>query len=259
MRRGRRCERRRPATRTSRPSACPAPSSCRRRRVVSAETGRFDAVICLGCVIRGATPHFEYISSSVAHAIQDGVGRHRRADGVRRAHDRYLAAGRGAGRRRAGQQGVRGGGRRDRDGAALPTVASGALMNRADPAARRRAREAALQMLYQSEIGRAGRARSDRHVLARPRSGRRSRTRSRERSPTALVRGHAGACRRDRSADRGARAQLAGRADGGHRSSGAAPGHHRAADRSRRRRRRSSSTRPSSWRARSAATRPCRS
>jgi 6,7-dimethyl-8-ribityllumazine synthase len=35
-----------------------------------AETGTFDAVICLGCVIRGATPHFEYISSSVAHAIQ---------------------------------------------------------------------------------------------------------------------------------------------------------------------------------------------
>jgi 6,7-dimethyl-8-ribityllumazine synthase len=39
-----------------------------------AETGRFDAVICLGCVIRGATPHFEYISSSVAHAIQDASG-----------------------------------------------------------------------------------------------------------------------------------------------------------------------------------------
>jgi 6,7-dimethyl-8-ribityllumazine synthase len=36
-----------------------------------AETGRFDAIVCLGCVIRGATAHFEYISSSVAHAIQD--------------------------------------------------------------------------------------------------------------------------------------------------------------------------------------------
>lgn len=36
-----------------------------------AETGRFDAVVCLGCVIRGATPHFEYISSAVAHGIQD--------------------------------------------------------------------------------------------------------------------------------------------------------------------------------------------
>jgi 6,7-dimethyl-8-ribityllumazine synthase len=35
------------------------------------ETGRFDAVVCLGCVIRGATPHFEYISSAVAHGIQE--------------------------------------------------------------------------------------------------------------------------------------------------------------------------------------------
>jgi 6,7-dimethyl-8-ribityllumazine synthase len=39
-----------------------------------AETGRFDAVVCLGCVIRGATPHFEYISSSVATGIQDASG-----------------------------------------------------------------------------------------------------------------------------------------------------------------------------------------
>ncbi len=39
-----------------------------------AETGRVDAVVCLGCVIRGATPHFEYISSAVAHGIQDASG-----------------------------------------------------------------------------------------------------------------------------------------------------------------------------------------
>jgi 6,7-dimethyl-8-ribityllumazine synthase len=39
-----------------------------------AETGRFDAVVCLGCVIRGATPHFEYIATSVAHGIQDAAG-----------------------------------------------------------------------------------------------------------------------------------------------------------------------------------------
>jgi len=31
-----------------------------------AETGRYDALICLGAVIRGATPHFEYVSSEVA-------------------------------------------------------------------------------------------------------------------------------------------------------------------------------------------------
>jgi 6,7-dimethyl-8-ribityllumazine synthase len=36
---------------------------------VAAAGGTYDAVICLGCVIRGETPHFEYISSAVAHAI----------------------------------------------------------------------------------------------------------------------------------------------------------------------------------------------
>jgi 6,7-dimethyl-8-ribityllumazine synthase len=35
----------------------------------AAECGRFDAVVCLGCLIRGETPHFEYISSAVAHGL----------------------------------------------------------------------------------------------------------------------------------------------------------------------------------------------
>jgi 6,7-dimethyl-8-ribityllumazine synthase len=34
-----------------------------------AGTGRFDAMVCLGCVIRGGTPHFEYISSATAHGV----------------------------------------------------------------------------------------------------------------------------------------------------------------------------------------------
>ena len=33
------------------------------------KSGRFDAVVCLGCLIRGETPHFEYISSAVSHGI----------------------------------------------------------------------------------------------------------------------------------------------------------------------------------------------
>jgi 6,7-dimethyl-8-ribityllumazine synthase len=40
----------------------------------AAETGRFDAVLCLGCVIRGETAHFEYISASAAHGIQSAAG-----------------------------------------------------------------------------------------------------------------------------------------------------------------------------------------
>jgi 6,7-dimethyl-8-ribityllumazine synthase len=35
----------------------------------AAETGRFDAIVCLGCVIRGETPHFDYICSAVAHGL----------------------------------------------------------------------------------------------------------------------------------------------------------------------------------------------
>ncbi len=35
----------------------------------AAESGRFDAIVCLGCVIRGETPHFEFIASAVAHGI----------------------------------------------------------------------------------------------------------------------------------------------------------------------------------------------
>lgn len=40
----------------------------------AASTGRFDAIITLGCVIRGATPHFEYISAAVAQGIMDASG-----------------------------------------------------------------------------------------------------------------------------------------------------------------------------------------
>jgi 6,7-dimethyl-8-ribityllumazine synthase len=35
-----------------------------------AETGRYDALICLGCIIRGQTQHFDYISAEVTRGIQ---------------------------------------------------------------------------------------------------------------------------------------------------------------------------------------------
>lgn len=34
-----------------------------------AKSGDFDAIVCLGAVIRGATPHFEYVSSEVAKGV----------------------------------------------------------------------------------------------------------------------------------------------------------------------------------------------
>jgi 6,7-dimethyl-8-ribityllumazine synthase len=36
-----------------------------------AESGRFDAIICLGCVIKGDTMHFEYIASAVSQGIMN--------------------------------------------------------------------------------------------------------------------------------------------------------------------------------------------
>jgi 6,7-dimethyl-8-ribityllumazine synthase len=35
----------------------------------AAESGQFAAVICLGCLIKGETMHFEYIADAVAHGI----------------------------------------------------------------------------------------------------------------------------------------------------------------------------------------------
>lgn len=41
-----------------------------------ADCGRFDAIVCLGAVIRGGTPHFDYVSSEVtkgiAHVVSEG-------------------------------------------------------------------------------------------------------------------------------------------------------------------------------------------
>ncbi|MGA8240325.1 MAG: 6,7-dimethyl-8-ribityllumazine synthase [Desulfobacterales bacterium] len=36
---------------------------------IAAQTGRFDAVICLGAVIRGATPHFDYVCAEVSKGV----------------------------------------------------------------------------------------------------------------------------------------------------------------------------------------------
>ncbi len=34
-----------------------------------AKSGEWSAVVCLGCLIRGETPHFDYIAQSAAHGI----------------------------------------------------------------------------------------------------------------------------------------------------------------------------------------------
>jgi 6,7-dimethyl-8-ribityllumazine synthase len=35
----------------------------------AAHAGRFDAVVCLGAVIRGATPHFDYVAAEVSKGV----------------------------------------------------------------------------------------------------------------------------------------------------------------------------------------------
>jgi 6,7-dimethyl-8-ribityllumazine synthase len=52
------------------PGAFEIPLAARR----AAETGRFQAIVCLGCLIRGATPHFEYIASAVSHGLTAAAG-----------------------------------------------------------------------------------------------------------------------------------------------------------------------------------------
>jgi 6,7-dimethyl-8-ribityllumazine synthase len=37
----------------------------------AAESGKFDAVICLGVIIRGQTPHFDYIARETSRGISD--------------------------------------------------------------------------------------------------------------------------------------------------------------------------------------------
>ena len=40
-----------------------------------AATGRVSGVVCLGCLIKGATPHFEFIASACAHGIMSAQSR----------------------------------------------------------------------------------------------------------------------------------------------------------------------------------------
>jgi 6,7-dimethyl-8-ribityllumazine synthase len=39
----------------------------------AAESGEYDAVICLGCLIKGETMHFEYLASAASHGIMEAA------------------------------------------------------------------------------------------------------------------------------------------------------------------------------------------
>jgi 6,7-dimethyl-8-ribityllumazine synthase len=42
-----------------------------------AASGKYDALVCLGAVIRGETPHFEYVSEAVTRGIGEAVAKYR--------------------------------------------------------------------------------------------------------------------------------------------------------------------------------------
>jgi 6,7-dimethyl-8-ribityllumazine synthase len=126
-----------------------------------AESGRVDAVICLGCLIKGDTMHFEYIADAATRGIsqvglETGVPV---AFGVLTTLTDEQAEGAGAPGRRQQRQGSRA--RRRGNGDAAPRDRrrsrrmSGRTKGKAAPpiALRHRAREAAVQMLYQWEVG----------------------------------------------------------------------------------------------------------
>ena len=49
------------------PGAFEIPQACR----VLAETGRYDAIVTLGSVIRGGTPHFDYVCIGVTDGVRE--------------------------------------------------------------------------------------------------------------------------------------------------------------------------------------------
>jgi 6,7-dimethyl-8-ribityllumazine synthase len=66
-----------------------------------AETKRYDAVVCLGTVIRGETPHFDYVAGETARGIMD-VGRDTGVPavfGVTTPNDREQALARAGGKK----------------------------------------------------------------------------------------------------------------------------------------------------------------
>ena len=120
---------------------------------------RVDAVVCLGCVIRGETPHFEYVASAAANGImsaQMGAGvpmafgvltTNTPAEADARSGPGDDNKGREAARVAIEMALLRPPARRQ----PRPAGAPGVTTPGAAPDVRHRAREAALQMLYQWE------------------------------------------------------------------------------------------------------------
>ncbi len=69
-----------------------------------AKTRRYACVVALGCIIRGDTPHFDYVASEAASGLQLAALADGRAGLVRRPDRGHTRAGRGADRPRRGRR-----------------------------------------------------------------------------------------------------------------------------------------------------------
>ena len=83
-----------------------------------AKTRRYACIVALGCVIRGDTPHFDFVAGEAASRAPARGARDRRPGLVRRPHARDRRAG-----RRADREGRRGRPHRPRDGRRLRAAA----------------------------------------------------------------------------------------------------------------------------------------
>jgi len=57
-----------------------------------ANSKKYDAVICLGAVIRGSTPHFDYVSNEVSKGIADTIEQAIERSGTKSGNKGYDAA-----------------------------------------------------------------------------------------------------------------------------------------------------------------------
>ena len=100
---------------TSTWSGCPARGSLPPRCERLLASDRYDALVAVGAVIRGETPHFEYVAGEACAGLVVAASSST-PDRFRVAHQRQRRTGRGARGRRARQQGMGRGARRARDG-----------------------------------------------------------------------------------------------------------------------------------------------
>ena len=134
-----------------------------------AKTRRFACIVALGCVIRGDTPHFDYVASEAASGLQLAAHRDGRPGLVWRAHARPARPGRAAPR-----EGRGGRSHRPRDGRPLREPAR----RRCEVAARRLLRSSAACPGSASSAGRSPGRGTPARTRWSPRSGASSRTSS---------------------------------------------------------------------------------